>query len=76
MAFRNSVDAGWFLMEFHTAHEKMIHGRKKYLIPIMLRNVKTNKIKDADLRMYVETHTYMDSKDKVRILKHTHTLGQ
>ncbi len=56
---------GGFLMEFHIAHEKVIQGRKKYLIPILLKNVETNKIKDADLRMYVESHTYLDSKYKV-----------
>ncbi len=63
--FRNSVDAGWFLMEFHIAHEQVIQGRKKYLIPILLKNVKTNKIKDPDLRMYVESHTYLNCTDKV-----------
>lgn len=63
---RQSVDAGWFLMEFHIAHEQMIHGRKKYLIPLVLDNVKPGKIKDADLRMYVESHTYLDCKDQVR----------
>ncbi len=63
--FRNSVDAGWFLMEFHIAHEQVVKGRKKYLIPILLKNVNPARIQDADLRMYVESHTYLDSKDKV-----------
>ncbi len=52
-------------MEFHTAHDKVVQGRKKYLIPILLGNVKTDNIEDADLRMYLESHTYVDSKNKV-----------
>ncbi len=54
-------------MEFHIAHEQVVKGRtKKFLIPILLKNVTARKIKDADLRMYVETHTYLDTKDKAR----------
>ncbi len=52
-------------MEFHIAHQQVIQGRKKYLVPILIKNVKTGKIKDADLRMYLESHTYLDSTDKV-----------
>ncbi len=55
-------------MEFHMAHEKVIQGRNKYLIPILLRNVDAKNIKDADLRMYLESHTYLDSKDRVRCI--------
>ncbi len=57
-------------MEFHTAHEKVVQSRKKYIIPILLGKVKTNKIEDADLRMYLESHTYLDSKNKVCCLCH------
>ncbi len=52
-------------MEFHIAHEKTIQERKKYLIPLLLDNVKPAKIKDADLRLYLESHTYLDCKDQV-----------
>ncbi len=56
------------MAEFHIAHEQMIQGRKKYLIPLMLEEIKSADIKDADLRMYVESHTYLDCKDLVRFL--------
>ncbi len=62
-------------MEFHIAHEQVIQGRKKYLIPILLTNVKTDKIKDPDLRMYVESHTYLDSRDKVMIFTENYDLS-
>ncbi len=52
-------------MEFHIAHEQVVKGRKKYLVPILLKGVNTSKIKDADLRMYIESHTYLNSTDKV-----------
>ncbi len=44
----------------------MINGRKKYLVPLMLEDIDAGDIKDADLRMYVESHTYLDCKDLVR----------
>ncbi len=62
---RNSIDAGWFLTEFHIAHTQMVNGRKKYIIPLMLEKIKASEIQDADLRMYVESHTYLDCNDKV-----------
>ncbi len=52
-------------MEFHIAHEKIMNERKKYLIPLMLENLNPNHIQDVDLRMYVESHTYLDCKDQV-----------
>ncbi len=62
---RNSIVAGWFLAEFHIAHEQVVNGRKKYIIPLMLEKIKAGEIQDADLRMYVESHTYLDCNDKV-----------
>ncbi len=62
---RNSIVAGWFLAEFHIAHEQVVTGRKKYIIPLMLEKIKASEIQDADLRMYVESHTYLDCNDKV-----------
>ncbi len=52
-------------MEFHIAHEQVMKGKRKYLVPILLKGVNTGKIKDADLRMCIESHTYLDSTDKV-----------
>ncbi len=54
-------------MEFHIAHEKVLQGRKKYLIPLMLDNVQPQEILDADLKMYVESHTYLDCKNEVDV---------
>ncbi len=62
---RNSINAGWFLAEFHIAHEQMIQGRKKYLIPLMIHDLKACDIQDADLRMYVESYTYLVCQDLV-----------
>ncbi len=57
-------------MEFHIAHEKVIQSRKKYLIPIVLNNIHSKTIEDSDLRMYIESHTYLDSSDKVSSKSH------
>ncbi len=65
---RNSITAGWFLTEFHIAHEEVVNGRKKYIIPLMLDKIKPSEIQDADLRMYVESHTYLDCKNKVILI--------
>ncbi len=53
------------MTEFHIAHEQVVNGRKKYIIPLMLENVQAGEIQDADLRMYVESHTYLECNDKV-----------
>ena len=45
----------------------MAKGRKKFLIPLLLEDVNTNELEevDADLKLYIETHTYTDCKDTV-----------
>ncbi len=58
-------------MEFHIAHERVIQGNKKYLIPLMLGNVKPTRIQDADLRLYVESHAYLDCNEKVKLFCET-----
>ncbi len=59
------MNAGWFLAEFHIAHDQVINGRKKYLIPLMLEEINASEIQDADLRLYIESHTYLDCKNLV-----------
>ncbi len=52
------------------AHEQVINRRnakkqKIYIIPLMLEKIRAAEIQDPDLRMYVESHTYLDCHDKV-----------
>ena len=49
----------------------MAKGRKKFLIPLLLEDVNANELEevDADLKLYIETHTYTDCKDTVSTAK-------
>ena len=53
------------------AHQLVAKGRKKFPIPLLLEEVNPNKLGevDADLKLYIETHTYTDCKDTVSAAK-------
>ena len=55
------------MQEFHIAHEEMVQGRKKFIIPIMHQELKANQVEDPTLKMYMETYTYLECKDLVSI---------
>ena len=55
------------MTEFRIAHQLVAQGRKKFLIPLLLEDVNPNELGevDADLKLYIETHTYTDCRDLV-----------
>ncbi len=64
-------------MEFHVAHEQVVNGKKnrrKYLIPLMMEKVNSTTIQDATLRMYVDSYTYLDCRDKVNLCILLHSM--
>ncbi len=57
--------ARWILQEFTLAHTHSKNKTGKYLITLMLDDIKANEIKDANLKNHVETRTYINHKDLV-----------
>ena len=52
--------------EFRIAHAQVTEkNRKNFLIPLLYEDVKPNDL-DADLKLYVETHTYIETKNLVK----------
>ena len=54
------------MTEFRIANQLVADGRKKFLIPLLYENLGDEEL-DADLKLYIETHTYTDCKDLVFI---------
>ena len=52
------------MTEFRIANQLVADGRKKFLIPLLYEDVGDEEL-DADLKLYIETHTYTDCKDLV-----------
>ena len=52
------------MTEFRIAHQLRDQGRKKFLIPLLYEEVDQEEL-DADLALYINTHTYTDCKDVV-----------
>ena len=51
--------------EFRIAHAQVIEkGRKNFLIPVLYEEVKLKDL-DKDFKLYIETHTYIETKDLV-----------
>ena len=67
---RNYIHSEWCIFEFRIAHQLVAEGKKKFLIPLLLEDVNPNELEevDADLKLYIETHTYTDCKDLVNWL--------
>ena len=54
--------------EFRIAHSQMTEkGRKNFLIPLLYEEVNVGDL-DADLKMYIETHTYIDTTNLVSFI--------
>ena len=62
--FRNYIHSQWCMTEFRIANQLVADGRKKFLIPLLYENLGDEEL-DADLKLYIETHTYTDCKDLV-----------
>ena len=57
------------MTEFRIAHQLVAQGQKKFLIPLLYEEVDQEEL-DADLALYISTHTYTDCKDVVsKIIK-------
>ena len=54
------------MTEFRIANQLVVDGRKKFLIPLLYENIDLEDL-DADLKLYIETHTYTDCKDLVTL---------
>ncbi len=62
---QNTVQTRWLLQEFAHAH---MHSKKtngKYLVTLMLDEIKAGEIKDANLKDHVEENTCIKCKDLV-----------
>ena len=54
--------------EFRIAHSQMTEkGRKNFLIPLLYEEVNVGDL-DADLKMYIETHSYIDTTNLVSFM--------
>ena len=55
--------------EFRIAHAQVTEkSRKNFLIPLLYEDVEPDDL-DADLKLYVETHTYIETKNLVKSIK-------
>ena len=45
--------------EFRIAHEQAVSGRRNFLIPVLLEDIKDLEMPD-DLRLYLDTYTYLE----------------
>ncbi len=59
------MKSNWLLKDFQIAHTQAIHRKGKYLIPLMRGQVKLEEIRGPDLKLYIETHTYLKCNDLV-----------
>ncbi len=55
----------WLLEEFALAHIHSKNRNGKYLVALMLDEIKASEIDDTNLKNYVETNTYINCKDLV-----------
>ena len=62
--------------EFRMAQAQMTEkGRKNFLIPLLYEEVNVADL-DADLKMYIETHTYIDTTNLVSSIHCYHFIFQ
>ena len=55
--------------EFRIAHAQVTEkSRKNFLIPLLYEDVEPDDL-DVDLKLYVETHTYIETKNLVKSIK-------
>ncbi len=65
--FRKYVASPWCMQEFQTAHNEMVEGRKKFLVPILIEKLEISTL-PCELQMYLRTHTYIDASDEMNDL--------
>ncbi len=69
---KQSIPNRWLLEEFALAHTHSKNRTGKYLITLMLDDIKASEIKDANLKIHIETKTYLNSKDLVSMIVDFH----
>ncbi len=65
---KQTVPNRWHLEEFALAHTHSKNRTGKYLITLMLDNIKASEIKDVSLKNHIETKTYLNSKNLVSMV--------
>ena len=58
----------WCVQEFQTAHNEMVEGRKKFLIPVLIEKLDMDSL-PRELQMYMRTYTYIDATDEANDLE-------
>ena len=53
------------MVEFRVAHQLVSKGRKRFIIPLLYEGLEVDEL-EPDLKQYIETHTYIECKDKVK----------
>ena len=54
------MESGWCTEEFSYAHVELVKGRTKFIIFVMVDDIKVEDLPDA-MRKFVETRTYIDA---------------
>ncbi len=62
--------ARWLLEEFALAHTHSKNQTGKYLVTLMLDEMKASQTGDANLKNYIETKTYLNCNDLVSVNVH------
>ena len=62
MISRNFISSEWCQYEFKAAHHGAIIERKSKVLLVLLERLDTDQL-DADLKLYIKTHTYLEVKD-------------
>ncbi len=65
---QESTPAKWLLTEFKHAHLHSEQRNRKYLITLMLDDIKASEIDDPYLKIHIETKTYENCKDLVSVI--------
>ncbi len=71
---QNNRHTRWFLEEFALAHTHSKNKTGKYLVSLMLDEIKSSETGDANLKDHIETKTYLNCKDLVSSNKFPITL--
>ncbi len=65
---RDYIRSGWCMEEFRIAHNMVVNGQRKYLIPVLLDGIIWEDL-DPDLKLYISTYTYLKADDEMFIKK-------
>ena len=77
---QNFLRSDWCILEFRSAHYRVMKERSNYLIVILLDEISMGDL-DEDLKLYMKTNTYLSVEnkwfwDKLRYAMPQHPLSQ